>query len=182
MCEVGSVRRLSPSGMGLVGVYLSCAKQKAEGRKQKERTNSTLLPRCFLLSAFCFLLLIIWCSTADPVADEFDLRIIEVGAALRHAIAGDAGAGDLAIEVRARRIAGHHALHGADLRARRVHDLRVRASRREDELLLLTERVMTAELRAGRREDLVLNAGEGRSRIDRLTPRATRLGRQLLQL
>src|SRR6266849_2566548 len=95
--------------MGRLGAYGDAAgswaksgMQKADGRRQnlKRKTQKDFL----LPSVLCPLLSVIRRSSSDPVADQFDLYVGEVRAALRHAIAGDAGADDLAIEIRIRRI------------------------------------------------------------------------------
>src|SRR5437773_10976005 len=122
--------------MGVVGVYrASCAerfaatkKQKAESRKQKcpplRASDSGLL----LLSAFCFLLLIIWRSSADPVPDQLRLRVGQIGSPLRHTIPRDAGAGDLPVQVRVGRIARRDALQRWHLDACDSDRVRVRAA------------------------------------------------------
>src|SRR5258708_13882460 len=104
--------------------------------------------------------LIIWCSSPDPVADERDLGIGQRRLALRHAVACDAGTGDLAIEVRVGRIVRHDAQQGGVLRAGAVHDVRVGLTGAEHQLLLPSPTILTADGRAGRGEDLSLPAGE----------------------
>src|SRR3954447_19001109 len=121
--------------------------------------------------------LIIRRTSADPIAHQFDLRVSEIGAALRHTVAGDSGAGDLAIEIRVGGIARRYALETRHLDTDHANGHGVRTAGREDHALLLSEGVMTSELRTGRREDLVLHAGEGRRRIDRLAGAGARVGR-----
>src|SRR5947209_1380531 len=108
------------------------------------------------------------CSPPDPVPHELDLRVRQIWPALRHAVAGDAGAGDLPVEIRARGIERGDAAQRRHLDAWMVHGLVVALRSREHLIRLAADEVMASELRAGRREDFVLDAGERGGRIDRI--------------
>src|SRR5437763_920731 len=159
--------------MGVIGVYAfvcpnASAANKMQNAECRMQTRILLLPR--LHSAFCILhSSVIRCSSADPIAHQLDLRVGQVRSALRHAVAGDAGAGDLAIEVRVGGIARRDELERRHLGARHVDDVGVPAVGGEDQSLLAAERIVAAEGTAGGGEDLILHAGEGGGWIDRLT-------------
>jgi len=121
------------------------------------------------------------CSSPDPVPHELDLRVAQVRAALRHAVAGDAGAGDLPVEIRVGGIERRDAAEPRHLDARVVHGLAVALRGGEDLVRLPSDEVMAAELRAGGGEDLVLHAREGGGRVDRIAA-AVEWGGRLLQL
>src|SRR3954451_15527111 len=109
---------MSPSGNGRVGVYgLSCAKTlKADRRMQKTALR-----------------LIIRSPSADPVAHQLDLRVVQKRAALRHPIACDSGARNLAVQIRIRRIARRNPRKARRLDARYADRHRIRPSGGEEE-------------------------------------------------
>src|SRR3954451_3820121 len=90
--------------------------------------------------------LIIRRTSADPIAHQFDLRVSEIGAALRHTVAGDSGAGDLVVDIRVGSIARRHALETGHLDTDHADGHRVRTTGREDHALLFSQRVMAPEL------------------------------------
>src|SRR5579872_1679357 len=148
-----------------MGVYWFCASAVAATNNEPQTTSH----------------LIIGCASSNPIANELDLRVGQVGTALRHPIAGDSGAGDFSIEIRIGEVARHDALQRRHFGARNVDRLGIRRTGCEQLVLLVRDAVMTAELSAGRREDFVLNSRESGGRIDGLAT-AARLGRQLFQL
>src|ERR1051325_335662 len=119
MCDVGRERSVSPRGRGMMGTYCSYAKAAVAAKRVAAKID-----------------LVIRCPSADPVAHELCLRVVEVRAALRHAVAGDAGAGDLAVEIRIRRIARRDAEELRHLRAGDADGVGVGAAAGEDEVLL----------------------------------------------
>src|SRR5260221_10975453 len=85
---------------------------------------------------------------------------------MRHPIAGDAGAGDLAVEIGIRRIVGDDPVEGRILDALHVDDVVVCSAGDEHQGRLLPGRIVTRHLTAGRREDFVLHACQRRCWID----------------
>src|SRR5712692_6208754 len=110
--------------------------------------------------------LVIWRSSADPIPDQLGLRIGEIRPALRHPIAGDAGAGDLAVEIRVRGISWGDSFERRQLVARHADGTGIGATGTQDHVLLVAERIVASDRGAGRCEDLVLHAGEGGGRVD----------------
>src|SRR6266568_9209059 len=164
MWEVGRERSVSPRGIGTTGLYWSCAIAAVAAKRIAAAIG-----------------LIIRRSPPNPVPDQLRLRVGEIWPALRHAVAGDAGAGDLAVEVGVGRIARRDAEERRQLGAWNADGVRVRLAGRQNLPLLLAEGVVAADRAARRRKDLVLHARERRRRVDRLAAEAG-LGRKLLQL
>jgi len=85
---------------------------------------------------------------------------------LRHAIAGDSGAGNLAIEVRIRGVTRRDPQKLGHLNARVTHSLRVGGTGGQLLIFLMRQAVMTSEGGAGGGEDFGLNTSESCSRVD----------------
>src|SRR5260221_7015503 len=85
---------------------------------------------------------IIRCSSADPVANELDLRVGQRRLPLRHAVTGDARAGDLAVEIRVGGVEGGDAQQRGHLDARLADGVDEALSVAEDHALLSAERVV----------------------------------------
>src|SRR5688500_4748961 len=95
MWEVGSVRSTSPRGSGRRGIVSTwaCAADAAERSRAIKSRQS-----------------IIRSSPPDPVSDQTQLCLIEIGPALGHAVARDAGAGQLAVEIGVGEVTRRHPL------------------------------------------------------------------------
>src|ERR1043165_8688110 len=111
MCEVGSEKRMSPRGSGGVGVYRSWANAAVAMKRIAAMID-----------------LVIRSTPSNPIPHELRLRGGEVRAALRHAVAGDAGAGDLAVKIRVVRVTRRDAKELRHLDARDANGVRVGAA------------------------------------------------------
>src|SRR5687768_10724538 len=92
--------------------------------------------------------LVIRCSSADPVADEQNLRIVQIRTTLWHPLTVDARAHDLAVQVRVVRTSRLNAIECRILCCRPIHDVRISLTGDEDHSFLPAQRVMAPDARA----------------------------------